>query len=184
MKIDVFNHLYPPGFVEEFERAAPLLKDMGKRVRNISTLANLDNRFRMMDEFGNYRQIISLASPPIESYAAPDLAVHLARVANDGMAELVRRYPDRFIAFAASLPMNHPDAALKELERAAGLGALGAQIFSNAAGKPLDAPEFLPLFDEVARRDLAVWLHPARGANFPDYRGEEKSKYEIWWTFG
>jgi len=184
VKIDVFNHLYPPGFVEEFERAAPLLKDMGKRVRNISTLANLDNRFRMMDEFGNYRQIISLASPPIESYAAPDLAVHLARVANDGMAELVRRYPDRFIAFAASLPMNHPDAALKELERAAGLGALGAQIFSNAAGKPLDAPEFLPLFDEVARRDLAVWLHPARGANFPDYRGEEKSKYEIWWTFG
>jgi len=185
VKIDVFNHIYPPGFFEELDKAAPQLADMGKRVRNISTIANLDNRFRMMDEFGEYRQILSLASPPIESYAGPDVAVHLARFANDGMAELVRRYPDRFIAFAATLPMNHPDAAVAEMQRAATqLGALGAQIFSNAAGKPLDGPEFLPLFDEIARRDLAVWLHPARGANFPDYRGEEKSKYEIWWTFG
>ena len=53
------------------------------------------------------------------------------------------------------------------------VGALGAQVFSNAAGKPLDGPEFLPLFDEIANRNLAVWFHPARGANFPDYRGEE-----------
>ena len=53
-----------------------------------------------------------------ETYAAPETAVHLARVANDGMAELVRRHPDRFVAFAAALPMNHPDEAVKEMARA------------------------------------------------------------------
>lgn len=185
MKIDVFNHFMPARFLEEFEKVAPQLKDMGKRVRNLPTAYNLDARFRMMDEFGDYRQILSITSPPIESYAAPDVAVHLARIANDGMAELVQRYPDRFCAFVAALPMNHPDEAVRELDRAATqLGALGAQIFSNAAGKPLDLPEFVPLFDEIARRDLAVWLHPARGGNFPDYATEQRSKYEIWWTFG
>jgi len=81
--------------------------------------------------------------------------------------------------------MNNPDAALKEMERALDqLGAFGVQIYSNAAGKPLDAPEFLPLFQEAVRRDIPIWMHPARGADFPDYQTETKSLYEIWWTFG
>ena len=185
MKIDIFNHILPQRFFAEFLRVAPGLKDMGKRVRNIPVITDLDARFRLMDEFGDYRQIISLASPPIESFADPETTARLARLANDGMAELVARHPDRFPGFAASLPMNHAAAAERELERAATeLGALGVQIYSNAAGKPLDAPEFRPLFAELARRDLVVWLHPARGANFPDYRTEDRSKYEIWWTFG
>jgi predicted TIM-barrel fold metal-dependent hydrolase len=97
----------------------------------------------------------------------------------------VAKYPHRFIAFAASLPMNNPDAAVKEMERAATqLGAPGVMFFTNVAGKPLDLPEFAPIFEEAARRDLTLWIHPARGANFPDYFTEDKSKYEIWWTFG
>jgi len=109
----------------------------------------------------------------------------MARAANDQLAELVRKHPDRFIAFVASLPLNNPDESLREMERSIDqLGARGIQIFSNVAGKPLDIPGIQPLFAEAARRDLPIWLHPARGANFPDYRGEEKSQYEIWWTFG
>ncbi|MBI3680824.1 MAG: amidohydrolase family protein [Acidobacteria bacterium] len=185
MKIDVFNHIFPPRFYKEFLRVASGLEDMGKRVRNIPVAVDLDVRFRMMDEFGDYRQVLSLASPPIEFYAGPQISPHLARVANDGMAELVDRYPNRFPGFAASLPMNNPAEAERELERAAAqLGALGFQIYSNAAGKPLDSPEFRMLFDEIARRDLIVWLHPARGANFPDYSSEDRSRFEIWWTFG
>src|SRR5947209_15721571 len=83
------------------------------------------------------------------------------------------------------MPMNNPEASVKELDRAVSqLGARGIQVFTNVAGKPLDAPEFLPLFDEAARRDLPIWMHPARGANFPDYMTEERSQYEIWWTLG
>ncbi|MBI1790184.1 MAG: amidohydrolase family protein [Acidobacteria bacterium] len=185
VKIDIFNHILPQRFFAEFLKVAPGLKDMGKRSRNLPVMVDLDARFRMMDEFGEYRQVISLASPPIESFAGPETSPLLASMANDGMAELVDRYPARFPGFAAALPMNNPSAAERELERAATqLGALGVQLYSNAAGKPLDAPEFLPLFDELARRDLAIWLHPARGGDFPDYRAEDRSKYEIWWTFG
>ena len=183
MKIDIFNHIIPPQFFPEFDRLTSSLQDMGTRHR-ILTMYDLDARFRMMDEFGEYSQVISLASPPLEAIAGPDTTPRLASTANDGMADLVRRYPARFCGFAAGLPMNNPDAAVKELERAAGLGALGVQLYTNVSGKPLDSPEFRPILDELARRDLAVWLHPARNGGFPDYQSETRSKYEIWWTFG
>ena len=184
-KIDAFNHVLPRPFYTKMLEVAPRHKDMGKRVRGIPMLVDLDERFRVMDRFPEYVQVLSLASPPIESYAEPEAAAELAKIANDGMAELVDRHPNRFPAFVASLPMNHPEAAALELHRAVrDLGARGAQIFTNAAGKPLDAPEFRPLFDALAGYDLPVLLHPARGANFPDYLTEDKSKYEIWWTFG
>ena len=185
MKIDIFNHLFPERFFNEFINVGSSFKDMGKRAQNVYAIASLDERFRVMDEFGDYCQVLSLPSPPIEAYAGPDKSPHVARVANDGLAELVAKYPKRFIAFAAALPMNNPAEAEREFDRAiTQLGAKGVQLFTNAAGKPLDAPEFLPIFEEAARRNVVIWLHPARGANFPDYLAEEKSKYEIWWTFG
>src|SRR5690348_16338676 len=158
---------------------------MGKRVRNIPVLVDLPARFRMMDEFGEYRQVISLPSPPLEAFAGPEISPHLARIANDGMAELVDRYPGRFVAFAGVLPMNNVREAEKELERVMTLpGARGVQLYSNVAGRPLDGQEFRPLFDELARRAAVIWLHPTRGAGFPDYHSEDRSMYEIWWTFG
>jgi predicted TIM-barrel fold metal-dependent hydrolase len=185
MKIDIFNHLFPQRFFNEFINVGSSFKDMGKRAQNVYAIANLDERFRVMDEFGDYCQVLSLPSPPIEAYAGPEKSPHVARVANDGLADLVAKYPKRFIAFAAALPMNNPAEAEREFDRAiTQLGAKGVQLFTNAAGKPLDAPEFLPIFEEAARRNVVIWLHPARGANFADYLSEERSKYEIWWTFG
>ena len=185
MKIDVFNHIFPKRFFAKMLEVAPNHADMGKRSREIPLLLDLDARFRLMDTFGDYRQILSLASPPIEAYAAPDVSPLLARLANDGMAELVERYPDRFPGFAASLAMNHPEAALAELDRAIrDLGANGVQIYTNAAGRPLDDSAFAPLFERLAAYDLPVLLHPARGADMPDYACESRSRYEIWWTFG
>ena len=81
--------------------------------------------------------------------------------------------------------MNDPDGLIAEAKRAVReLGAVGVQVFTNVLGKPLTAPETLPLFDLMAKLDLPIWLHPARGADFPDYQKEKKSHYEIWWTFG
>jgi aminocarboxymuconate-semialdehyde decarboxylase len=106
-------------------------------------------------------------------------------MANDGMAEIVAAHPDRFPAFVASLPMNNPEAALRELARAIDtLGATGVQMFTNVAGQPLDAPDYQPLFGEMAARGLPIWLHPARGATVADYAGETRSKYDLWWAFG
>jgi uncharacterized protein len=184
-KVDIFTHILPPGYYERFMAVAPALKDIGKRMRGIPMLWDLDVRFRVMDAFDAYEQVLSLPTPPIEVFAKPADAIDLARAANDSMADLVRRYPDRFPGFAASLPLNDPDAAARELDRAIDdLGARGFQMFSNVAGKPITAAEFLPLFETMARHDLPIWLHPYRGADFSDYKTEDRSQYEIWWTFG
>ncbi|HEX5108405.1 MAG TPA: amidohydrolase family protein, partial [Vicinamibacterales bacterium] len=160
-------------------------KDIGKRVVNIPVAVDLDHRFRVMDEFGDFRQVITLPTPPLEVFAPPHQSPEVARAANDGLAELVAKHPDRFIAFAASLPLNNFDACLREAERALDeLGARGVMLYSNAAGVALDAPELKPLFAEMARRDLPIWLHPIRDAAFADYQSETQSLYEIWWTFG
>jgi len=160
-------------------------KDMGKRVRNIPMLHDLDVRFRVMDGFGEYQQILSLPSPPIETLSGASAAADLAKVGNDGLADLVRRHPARFPGFVASLAMNDPEAALAEAQRTmTDLGACGVQVFTNVNGMPLTSPQFLPLFELMARYDKPLWLHPARGAGFPDYQTEEKSLFEIWWTLG
>jgi predicted TIM-barrel fold metal-dependent hydrolase len=184
-KLDVFNHIYPAPYFERMMKVAPDYKDIGKRMRNVPMLIDLDVRFRVMDGFEGYQQVLSIATPPIEAYAAPKDAIDLARAANDGMAELVARYPHRFPAFVASLPLNDPDASATEARRAVEeLGARGIQMFSNVNGQPLDAPPLLALFELMAGYDLPVWLHPYRGADISDYATEERSKFEIWWTFG
>jgi len=188
-KIDIFNHIYPPAYYTRLMQVAPDYKDIGKRMRNIPMLADLDVRFRVMDAFGDgYQQVFSLPTPPIEVFTRgleKGVAVDLARAANDGMADLVRRYPDRFPGFVAALPLGDPDAAARELHRAVDdLGARGFQLTSNIVGKPITAPEFLPLFEAMAQYDLPIWMHPYRGADFADYQTEDRSQFEIWWTFG
>jgi predicted TIM-barrel fold metal-dependent hydrolase len=183
MKIDIFNHLFPKEYFDKYIDTG--LPDIGKRVRAMPTIVDLDARFKVMDEFGEYCQVISLPAPPIEALGSPAKTPDIARLANDGLAGLVKKYPDRFPTFVASLPMNNPDAAVKEALRAVDeLGAAGVQIFTNVNGAPLDGPEYLPLFDEMARREIGIWMHPTRGADMPDYKTETQSKYEIWWTFG
>ena len=185
MKIDIFAHIFPKAYFDKMIEIAPNAKDMHKRVRSVPCIVDLDERFRIMDMFDDYVQVICLGSPPIEVFGAPPVSTDLARLANDGMAELVRKYPDRFPGFIASLPMNDPEGLLAEAKRAVkDLGAAGVQIFSNVLYKPLTKPETMPLFDLMAELDRPIWLHPARGADFPDYKGEPKSHYEIWWTLG
>ena len=185
MKIDIFNHIFPQNYFDEYIAGPKALPDIGKRVRNMPTIVNLDARFKVMDEFGDYCQVISLPAPTIEAFGGPKETPEIARFANDGLAELTRKHPQRFPSFIASLAMNNPDEATKEAIRAVTeLGAGGVQIFTNVTGEPLDEPKYQPFFDEMARRDIGIWMHPARGASFPDYLTEKKSKYEIWWTLG
>jgi aminocarboxymuconate-semialdehyde decarboxylase len=185
MKIDIFNHLLPKKFFDKMIEVAPNQKDIGRRMRSIPAVVDLEERFRVMDQFEDYVQVICLPNPPLEVLGSPDVTSELAQIANDGMAEYVDKYPDRFPGFIASLSLSDPDAALTELDRAIkDLRAVGVQFFSNVKGAPLDLPQFEPLFARMADFDLPIWIHPARAANFPDYPTEKKSKYEIWWTFG
>ena len=185
MIVDIYTHIFPDRFFAELERGSPKLGNMGKRLRNIRKLFDLDERFREMDGLGDYRQIISLPNPPLEDIAEGELAKSLARVANDSMAELCSKHPDRFPTFAAAVSLHDVESAIVEADRAIKtLGAGGIQIFTNIAGHPLDEPRFAPLFAAMAAHDMPIWLHPARTSSMPDYASEEKSRYEMWWCFG
>ena len=185
MFIDMYTHILPTTFYEKLTQAAPNAADLGKRLRAVTPLHDLDVRFRAMDEFEEYRQIISLPNPPIDAIAGPEPGPALAQVANDSMAGLVARHPDRFPAFVAALSMHNVDAALEELHRAIkDLGARGVQCVTVVAGRLLADPEFAPVFDAMAEYDLPIWLHPVRTAATSDYAAEKRSRFELWWAFG
>ncbi len=184
--IDVFNHFFPKVLWDRMLESEGAARDIGKRMRGIPCIYDLDERFRVMDQFSakNYTQVISLGMPPLEALGGPAEAEEFAKLGNDGMADLVKRYPDRFVGFLASLPMNSPNAA-REAERAFSIGANALQIHTNINGLPLDDERFFPVFETAAKHGKAVFLHPSRAAaDLPDYKSETKSLYEIWWAFG
>ena len=145
----------------------------------------MDVRFAQMDEFGDYRQLINICAPPVEDLGSPEISRQMARIGNEALAELVRSHPDRFAGFCACVPMDDPDAAVAELEYATGeLGAVGAQIYTHVHGEAMDAARFDPFYEAAARSGSLVQVHPCRSSAWADYPTEQRSRYEIWWTFG
>jgi predicted TIM-barrel fold metal-dependent hydrolase len=194
-KIDAFTHILPREYLARLERqlartmAPSQLAYYREGVFYFDpVLIDLDARWRTMDAIapsGDYRQVLTLAVPPLEEVGSPAVATDLAQFANDELAELVQRFPDRFVGFAAALPLNDVDAAMRELDRAlTQLGALGAQFYSNVLGVPLDDARFEPLFDRLEAAGRVVWLHPTRSAAWADYPAESRSDYGLWWSLG
>ena len=91
MKIDIFNHIFPKRYFDRMIEVAPKGKDMHKRVREIPCIVDLDERFRIMDKFEDYAQVICIGSPPIEVYGPPPVSTDMAKLANDEMAKLVAK---------------------------------------------------------------------------------------------
>jgi predicted TIM-barrel fold metal-dependent hydrolase len=158
-----------------------------KRMSSLRMLWDIEHRVAMLREkFPDVQQVLTLGLPSPELLGDAAHSPEFARVANDGMAEMCRKWPKEFPAFVASLPMNNPRAALDEMDRAINqLGARGVQIITSVAGRPLDDPEFFPVFERATgHHDVAIWMHPARPASRADYAGEPKSRYEIWQVLG
>jgi aminocarboxymuconate-semialdehyde decarboxylase len=186
MRIDAYTHFFPKKFFDRLDDIATDYRDMGKRVRSLPALYDLDLRKKIVDGHKDYQQILSYTQPPIELIAkTPAQIDELCRIINDGFAELIAKEKDHFPGWVAQVSLAAADAGVGEAVRAVKeLGALGVQIYTNVAGKPLDRPEYLPFWDKMSALGIRVWMHPARGAEMPDYVSEPKSLYEIWWTFG
>ena len=185
MKIDVFPHIIPQRYKEALYQKVPGGFFGSAWIDATPTLTNLDARFRIMDQYEGLVQVLTLGNPPVEKVAGPKDAVELAKIANDEMAELVTKYPDRFVAAVACLPMNDVDAALKEIDRAiVELRFRGIQIHTPLNGRPLDSPEFLPLYEKMAHYNLPIWVHPLRDITVPDYAGEDSSKFLVFSIYG
>ncbi len=185
MKIDAYTHIVPQKYKEALYKKIPPGLPPRKIIDTVPTLYDLEQRFRIMDKFEDLQQVITLGIPFVEEVADPQNAIDLARLANDEMAEVVSRHPDRFAAAAACLPMNNIDAALEEADRAINdLNFRGVQIGTPINDKPLDSLEFMPLYEKMAQYDLPIWIHPVRPGYYADYRTEELSKYVIHVIFG
>ena len=112
--IDAFNHFFPPRFFAGVLETPAAQKDMGKRIRGIPALWDLDKRLEIVDSFPDYSQILSLAMPAIDRLWPADTAPEWGRIGNDELAALVARYPQRFPGYAASLPMNDWETFVKD----------------------------------------------------------------------
>lgn len=186
-KLDAFCHILPRRYADRVFAldGVPAVANLRTRIMDIPSLVDLDVRFRQLDEFEDYRQIINLAAPPIEDFGSPKVSAEFARIGNDGLAELVAEHPDRFAGFCAAVALTDVDAAVAELDRAVHqLGAVGVQIYTSVQGHPLDEARFEPFWAHAAELDLLVQVHPCRNATWSDYPSEERSRFEIWWTFG
>src|SRR5437868_12846668 len=183
MRIDAYTHFFPQKYFQRLTESK--VPDIGKRVREVPAIHDVEVGRKVIDSFPDYKQIIGVALPPIGTWTPPGQAEEVARIANDGLKELCDKYPDQFAGFVAEVPLTAPDAGARESERAIKeLGACGVQIVTNVNGKPLDRPEFEPFFAKMNALKMPVWVHPTRTAATPDYVDEKKSLYEIWWTFG
>jgi predicted TIM-barrel fold metal-dependent hydrolase len=182
--IDAYAHISPPKYTERLRK-----NHSGFYNQILSTcppLFDMEHRFRIMDLYPGVVQVLTVGPvPSLEDFADPKQAAELAQMANDEMAELLEKYRQRFVAAIALLPMNNIDAALKETDRAIlDLGFRGIYVHSNINGKPLDDPEFFPLFEKMAQYNLPIYIHPWRSDEHAEYPSEDVSKYLIASVFG
>src|SRR3954454_6747192 len=184
-KIDIYNHVMPPRYLELMRQHS---KDQGivKRMTGLRMLWDLEARVQMLEKWPELQQVLTLAVPSPEALGDASASPEFARIANDDLAGIVAKWPQRFPAFVAALPWNNVPAALEEMDRAiTQLGARGIQVTTNINGRPLDDPEFYPVFERATQvHGVPVWMHPFRPATQPDYPTESKSQYEIWQVLG
>ncbi|MEX0828467.1 MAG: amidohydrolase family protein, partial [Haliea sp.] len=170
-KVDAFNHIWPAPFYAAIKDVMGPMSDITRRSEAVPMMTDLDVRFRIMDQFDDYQQILSLASPPLELAGDAKKGRMLSQVGNDAMAELCEKYPDRFAGFIATVAMHDYDGVIGEIDRSINdLGAVGIQIYTNVQGQPLDKPVFRPVFERMNELKKPIWIHPARGSNVPDYK--------------
>jgi len=172
-KIDIHNHYYPDAYFQMIEELAGddyafdtdstgtrIIKFRGARFFGIQPpMTDVSLRLEAMDRAGVDVQVLSVSVPNI-FFADEASEPAIARRVNDAYAELIARYPTRFMGFA-SIPMNVPEAALQELTRSLDdLKLNGAIMLSHIRGKPLTDETFRPFFEEANRRKLCILIHP------------------------
>lgn len=161
MKIDCHTHFFPLAYFDELKKRKITFGLGGIEFSVLDQMHDPQVRFKDMAEYGVDMQVLSIGPPGIDlEGASPEVTVILARIVNDEIAKMVAKYPAKFDGLAV-LPLKVPEQAVAELKRAVTeLNLKGAKIFSNVDGKPLDSPEFHPLYEEAQRLDVPLYIHP------------------------
>ncbi|HYK97657.1 MAG TPA: amidohydrolase family protein [Candidatus Acidoferrales bacterium] len=174
---DLHTHYYPASYFHLIEEVGgdfsfgksptgqTIIRFRGSRFFGVTPpMTDPNKRLEDMDRVGIDVEVLSLSTPNV--YFAPrERQSEVAQLANDAYAELIAKHPTRFKGFA-SIPMDDPDAALRELDRALGeLRLQGVVVLSNINGKALADPRYRPFFEECDRRGACVFVHPMIPAN-------------------
>ncbi|MFC1984289.1 amidohydrolase family protein [Chloroflexota bacterium] len=190
MVIDIFTHIVPTRYVAALEKASAA----GKLPRYTSDtlwearvvgMSDVEARIKVKSEYADIKEVISLTGPFLETMAGPEHSPELAMIANDEVAEVIAKHPEIFIAGVAILPLNNIEASLQEIDRAIkDLKLRGIEIGTDVDGKPLDLPEFMPIWERMAQYNMPIFLHPSKNYLVPDYPGEGESKYRLFQAVG
>lgn len=182
MKLDLHTHYYPEIFFQmiretpsefSFDKdptGRTIITHRGARFFGITPpMTDPAKRLEDMDRVGIDVEVISLSTPNI-FFADAQRQPEVARILNDAYAELIAQHPSRFKGFA-SIPMDNPDAALRELHRAIDeLKLNGVVLLSNIQGRALTSPEYRPFFEEADRMNLCIFLHPMIPVNSEPFK--------------
>ena len=147
-----------------------IIKLRGARFFGITPpMTDPEKRIEDMDRVGIDVEVVSLSTPNV-FFAPAERQPEVARMVNDDYGELIARYPKRFQGFA-SIPMDDPEEAIKELHRALDeLKLNGVILMSNIQGRSLTSPQYRAFFEEANRRKVCIFLHPMLPANPEPYR--------------
>lgn len=182
MRYDVHTHHYPRAYFSLIERSGgdfafatdpsgqTIIRYRGSRFFGV-TPAMTDPALRLTDmtRAGIDVAVLSLSTPNV-FFAEGSAQTPVARMVNDAYAELIKAQPDRFKGFA-SIPMDDPDAAVRELHRAIDdLKLNGVILLSNIRGRDLTDPAYRPFFAEADRMKLCILLHPMLPASADAFR--------------
>ena len=172
MRWDLHTHYYPEAFFRLIEEVGgafsfgtdptgrTIIRYRGSRFFGITPpMTDPVRRLEDMDRVGIDVEVLSLSTPNVY-FAPPEKQADVARLVNDAYAELAARHPKRFKGFA-SIPMDDPDAALRELDRTQSeLRMNGVVVLSNINGRALTDARYRPFFAECDRRRVCVFIHP------------------------
>ena len=169
---DLHTHYYPQSYFRLIEEVGgdfsfgqsptgqTIIRFRGSRFFGITPpMTDPRKRLEDMDRVGIDTEVLSLSTPNVY-FVEGKAQANVARMVNDAYAELAAMHPGRFLGFA-SIPMDDPDAAVRELERAVEeLRMQGVILLSNIRGRALADPLYRPFFEEADRRRLCVFVHP------------------------
>lgn len=176
--IDVFAHVLPPKFLARMQAGFPEILDQFPYMKN-DLLTDLAKHRASLPS--DHQQVISAVNLNPEDFVAPGKAAELCRAANAEIAEMVRANRDIFPAGVAMVPMNNISEALAIIDdQVAGSDALvGVQLFTQALGQPITAPEYEPIFAKLAAIGAPIWLHPVFDTHKTDNELTFSWEYEL-----
>ncbi len=169
--VDFHNHYYPPEYIKELQAGSneftvtfddddnPVLHSPGDINVVVPGHRDIEVRQQVLDDIGVHKQVITFTAPGTV-VETPERSVALAQLVNDCLAKIVDERSSHFTSLA-TLPLNDPDASVKELERAmTDLGFKGVMVYSNVNGVALSDRRYWPLYERASDLNAVIYIHP------------------------